>query len=117
MLVTAAGISVRAPPCIWPLSKNYMILSQSNRKQIFTATTLGCVARYLRSTQHQMLVLLLPLPNRLVQGYHKRYIAFVRLFQQKQLGDVVVLDLVVIPTEEEDGVVERSTQFPKVKIA
>lgn len=80
-----------------------------------TATTLGCAGRYLSRAQHQMLVLLLPLPNRLVQGYHKRYIAFVRFFQQKQFGDVVVLDLVVIPTEEEDGVMETSTPFPKAQ--
>lgn len=63
-----------------------------------------------------MLVLLLPLPNRLVQGHHKRYIAFVRLFQQKQLGDVVVLDLVVIPTaDEEDDAIDACTAFPKAQ--
>lgn len=62
-----------------------------------------------------MLILLLSLPNRLVQRHHKRYIAFVRLFQQKKFGDIVVLDLVVVPTEEEHGVMVASTSFPKDK--
>lgn len=110
MLATEASIPVREYPCMWTLSRDHRLLSHKI-KQNMTSTTLACVARYLRRAQHQMLVLLLPLPNRLVQGYHKRYIAFVRLFQQKQLGDVVVLDLVVIPTEEEGGVMETSAPF------
>lgn len=58
------------------------------------------VTSHLRRPEYQVLVLLLPLSNRLVQRYHKRHITLIRLFQQKQLGDVVVLDLVVVSAED-----------------
>lgn len=50
-----------------------------------------------------MLVLLLALPNRLVERYHERHVALVRLLQQEQLGYVVVLDLVVVPAVDRIG--------------
>ena len=52
---------------------------------------------HLSRTQYQMLVLLLPLPDRFVQRYHKRHVALVRLFEKKKFGDVIVLDLIVVP--------------------
>lgn len=71
------------------------------------------VAPYLCCTQHQVLVLLLPLPNRLIQRYHERHVALIRLFQQEQLGYVVVLDLVVVPGAGGGGV-RNATKFATI---
>lgn len=61
------------------------------------------VPSHLRRAQYQVLVLLLALPNRLVERYHKRHVALVRLLQQEQLRYVVVLDLVVVPAVDRIG--------------